>query len=110
MRRFVLENREPGLIDFAVKRHNAYIQGCGTFSQGAPMRGMLFIGLLIAVVIVAYLTIARLKSRPAAQIPGAVEAQIQGTLTELPKQVRNKVQDALDRSEQQRKEAEKALQ
>ncbi len=73
------------------------------------MRGILFIGLLIAVVIVAYLTIARLKSHPAAQIPGATEAEIQGTITELPNQVRNKVQDALDRAEQQRKEAEKAL-
>lgn len=73
------------------------------------MKGFLFIGILIAVIIVAALTIANLKTKPLPAALATPESGLNGTLTELPNQVKTKVQEALDRAEEQRKEAEEAL-
>jgi hypothetical protein len=73
------------------------------------MKGVLLIGILIAFLIVAYLTVSRMQSKPVPAALSAPEIGLNGTLTELPKQVQGKVEAALQKAEEQRKAAEEAL-
>jgi hypothetical protein len=73
------------------------------------MKGILLIGAILASLIVAYLTISRIQSKPVPAALNASKTGLNGTLTELPKQVQGKVEAALQSAEGQRKAAEEAL-
>jgi hypothetical protein len=65
--------------------------------------------MIIALLLVAYLTFTQLKTKPLPAALSNPETGVSGTLTELPKQVKDKVQAAIDQGEAQRKAAEEAL-
>ncbi len=73
------------------------------------MKGIALIGMILALLLVLYLTLANLKSKPASQIPGAEAAGLNGQMTELPGQVKSKLETIQKQSEDQLKAAEEAM-
>jgi predicted Holliday junction resolvase-like endonuclease len=74
------------------------------------MRGVALIGMLIAMVIVMYLTLSRLKTSP--KLPdmgGGVEMKAPSNMTQLPAQVKSQLNEVMQRNEAERKAAEEAL-
>lgn len=69
------------------------------------MRGILYLGLLLALLLVVYLTVKQLTAPSAASAPLGKEA----TLQELPALAKEKVEKAMELEAQQQKALEKQM-